>query len=116
VRPFPNAGDGKWPASTDGGMAPLWARNGRELYFVNAQRRMTAITFTAGTPPQLGERRVLFTLAPEDYLDGNTYYTPFDVGPDGRFLIARRVRSPAEAPLIVVENWFTELQQKLQDR
>jgi eukaryotic-like serine/threonine-protein kinase len=116
VRPFPNTDDGKWPASSDGGMAPLWARNGRELYFVDAQRRMMAMTFTAGTPPQLGEPRVLFTLAPEDYLDGNTYYTPFDVGPDGRFLIARRVRSTAEAPLIVVENWFTELKQKLQDR
>ena len=30
VQPFPGPG-GKWQISTEGGTAPLWARNGREL-------------------------------------------------------------------------------------
>jgi serine/threonine-protein kinase len=117
VRPFPATNTGKWQASTAGGMAPLWARNGRELFFVDGARRMTAVSVAGGAEPNFGERRVLFTLSPDDYLDDNTYYTPFDVGPDGRFIMARRVRSDSEeSPLIVVENWFTELRQKVRQR
>jgi len=117
VRPFPGTNAGKWQASTGGGMAPVWARNGRELFFVDAARRMTAVPVAGGSEPHFGERRTLFTLSVDDYLDDNTYYTPFDVGPDGRFIMARRVRSEGEAPpLIVVENWFTELRRKLHQR
>ena len=118
VRPFPATNGGRWQASTTGGMAPVWARNGRELFFVDAQRRMIAVTVGGGMEPHFGERRALFTLSPDDYLDDNTYYTPFDVGADGRFIMARRVRTEAgdAVPLIVVENWFTELGQRLQQR
>jgi serine/threonine-protein kinase len=119
VRPFPNTNGGKWQASTEGGYAPLWAPGGRELFFVDAQRRMTSAPFTAGDPPRFGDRRVLFTLSGDLYLWENDYYTPFDISPDGRhFLMARRLPSSAgvEAPTIVVENWFTELQQKLAGR
>jgi serine/threonine-protein kinase len=117
VRPFPATNTGKWQASTAGGMAPLWARNGRELYFVDGARKMTAVPVAGGAEPNLGERHTLFALSPDDYLDDNTYYTPFDVGPDGRFIIARRINSSGDAPpLLVVENWFTELRQKLNKR
>src|SRR5688500_3201915 len=34
VRPFPNVNSGKWPVSTGGGIQPLWARNGQELFYV----------------------------------------------------------------------------------
>ncbi|MFI5279386.1 MAG: protein kinase [Gemmatimonadales bacterium] len=117
VRPFPATNGGKWQASTAGGMAPLWARNGRELFFVDRTHRMTAVAVAGGSEPHFGERRPLFALSPDDYLDDNTYYTPFDVGPDGRFVMARQVRSANDvAPLIVVENWFTELKQRLRQR
>ncbi len=35
-------------------------------------------------------------------------YTPFDVAPDGRFIMARRVRANAARipPLSVTENWL----------
>ena len=87
------------------------------MSFVDAARRMTAVSVAGGVEPRFGERRPLFSLSPDDYLDDNTYYTPFDVGPDGRFIMARRVRSENESsPLIVVENWFTELRQRLKGR
>jgi serine/threonine-protein kinase len=119
VRPFPNTGDGKWQASTDGGYAPLWAPSGRELFFVDVQRRMTSVPFTAGTPPRFGDRRVLFTMSSDLYLWENDYYTPFDISPDGRrFLMARQLPATggSDSQLIVVENWFTELRQKLAGR
>ncbi len=34
VRPFPNVNDGRWRVSTGGGTVPLWARNGREMFFM----------------------------------------------------------------------------------
>ena len=54
---------------------------------------------------------MLFRLSPELYLTPGENYTPFDVGPDGRFLMARQVRVALErpAPLVVVENWLEEL-------
>ncbi len=114
LRPFPATDGGKWQVSTSGGMAPVWARTGRELFFVDGQRRMTAVSVAGGPAPELGGRKTLFTLSPDDYLDDNTYYAPFDVGPDGRFIMARQVRVDADTPpLIVVENWLTELRQRL---
>ena len=35
VRPFPGPG-GKWQISTEGGVAPRWARNGRELFYASS--------------------------------------------------------------------------------
>ena len=119
VRPFPTTGAGKWQASTAGGYAPLWAPSGRELFFVDAERRMTAMPFTPGEPPQMGERQVLFTLAPDIYLWENDYYTPFDISRDGRrFVMARRLQlvTETQAPLVVTENWFTELRERLRGR
>jgi hypothetical protein len=66
----------------------------------------------------VGERRVLFRMPDELYLADAEHYTPYDIGRDGRFIMARRVRSEAgaAAPLIVTENWFEELRQKLGKR
>jgi serine/threonine-protein kinase len=119
IRPFPNTNGGKMQASTEGGYAPLWAPNGRELFFVDVQRRMTVVAFTAGAEPRLGERRVLFTFPESLYLWQNDYYTPFDISPDGqRFIMARQVQAAGvrQEPLVVVENWFTELHQRLKGR
>jgi hypothetical protein len=116
VRRFPNTAAGKWQASTEGGYAPLWAPSGRELFFVDAQRRMTVAPFTPGSPPRFGERKVLFALGSDLYLWENDYYTPFDISPDGRrFIMARQIGATGaeQSPLIVVDNWFTELKREM---
>lgn len=115
IRPFPNVQAGKWQVSIDGGVAPLWARNGRELFYVNGNREMMVTPVAPGPSLRLGERRALFRLRDQLYLADHENYTPYDIGPDSRFIMARRVRSePGQvAPLIVVENWFEELKQKL---
>ena len=115
IRPFPNTETAKWLVSNGGGEAPLWARDGRELFYVNADRAMVAVTVGTGDELQLGERRVLFRLRNELYLAALEFYTPYDIGPDGRFIMARSVTPPStiEAPLIVVENFFEELKAKV---
>ena len=58
VRPFPNVNAGKWQVSTSGGVQPLWAHNGRELFYVSMDGLMsvpvvTSGTFKAGAPAKL---------------------------------------------------------------
>ena len=120
LRPFPAVNSGKWQVSVDGGRAPLWARNGRELFYVNGRRAMVAVPVaaSAGATPQLGTSKQLFTLRPEIYLANQENYTPFDIAPDGRFMMARRVGNTDEAvaPLVVTVNWFAELRQAMGGR
>ena len=120
IRPFPNVEGGKWQLSNGGGRAPLWNRNGRELFYVNAGREMMVAPITpVGAAPGIGDRKALFKLKDEWYLTERENYTPYDIAPDGkRFLMARSVQTGMTqlAPLIFIDNWFAELKQKLGKR
>jgi len=108
VQPFPGAG-GKWQISINGGRMPVWAPNGRELFYRSGDQTM-AVEVTAGGAFASGKPRMLFE---------GQYFTPpgathYDVAPDGkRFLMMKNVTP--EAPLTqmnLVENWFEELKQR----
>ena len=43
VRPFPNVEDGQWLISRGGGARPLWAPDGRELFYLTPGRRLMAV-------------------------------------------------------------------------
>jgi serine/threonine-protein kinase len=116
VRPFPKVNDGRWQVSTDGGTRPVWARNGRELFYVDLANMLTAVpvqtsgpTFAAGNPAKLFEAMSTTSLtAPRDY----------DVSPDGRrFLMikegAAADRIATSAGMVAVLNWFEELKQRV---
>ena len=92
VRPFPNVNDGRWQVSTGGGTVPLWARNGREMFFMTlrGESLMAAAilespgsaAFRSGTPITLFDTRGYFapTGGPNQRDPGRTY----DVSADGR--------------------------------
>jgi serine/threonine-protein kinase len=113
LRPFPNAGDGKWPVSTAGGMNPLWSQDGRELFYRSDAGDLMSVDVTSiGTPP-IGQQRVLFSALP--YLFEPTHRM-YDVTGDGKqFVMMRRTaeRMSASAPLVVVENFFEELRRRV---
>ena len=107
VRPFPNVEDGQWQISNSGGTEPLWASNGRELFYRRGAALMTVPvqtepSFTPATPVVLFEG---------DYVTARG--RGYDVAPDGqRFLMIKQGGSDdASAPqnLILVLNWFEEL-------
>jgi Tol biopolymer transport system component len=97
----------RWRISTEGGTNPVWAYDGRELFYRNDRRVMVAevtsrADFTA-TPP-----KVLFE-GPESVLGR----LAFDVTPHGRFLmIAEDSQLSQPSDLVLVQNWFTELRGK----
>jgi len=111
VRPFPNVSDGRWDVSSAGGTRPLWARNGRELFYLASDGlNVVAIeggsSFKAARPIRLIERRYFAETA----FIGRTY----DVSPDGqRFLMIRPsgggVKATARSNIVIVQGWFEEL-------
>jgi Tol biopolymer transport system component len=115
VRPFPDVNKGRWQVSTSGGDTPLWAPNGRELFYRNAEAVMsvsveTEPAFKAGKPG------ILFrgTYVPLSISDGQ----PWDISPDGkRFLMLKPPVSTGGAPAAarkvdIVVNWFEELKRR----
>jgi Tol biopolymer transport system component len=99
VQSFPMPGS-KAQISIDGGNKPVWSRDGKELYFISADRKMMAVSvkigdkFEAGTPKALFDTRI-----------GTGILNHFDVSKDGRFLIPTQTESVVDSPLTVIVNW-----------
>ena len=116
VRPFPDAGASLQQVSADGGVEPVWAHSGRELFYRNGANELVAVQVTDDPTLAVGQQEVLFSMA--DYLtsNGNPMY---DVSPDDqRFVMLRigDVETAIAAPeLIVVENWFEELKERVEN-
>jgi len=108
VRPFPNVTLGRWQISRSGGSRPLWARDGRELFYLDIDRRLTVVPVEGRAGFSVGAPTTLFDTRPFG-LSG--LGRNFDVAPDGtRFLMVKDLPTPTDAKrLIVVENWLDEL-------
>ena len=107
VRPFPNVEDGHWLISSGGGTRPLWAPDGRELFYMAPGAKL--MTVDVQTEP---------TFAPgnaEEILGGyfvGEFERNYDISPDGeRFLMIKESASDqtSSTKFILVQNWFEEL-------
>ena len=98
VQSFPEAGS-KFQISEGGGSAPVWRRDGKELFYVSAEGKMTAVTVQAGADRFVaGNRQALF----DTRLDGTQLY---DVTADGqRFLVPSLPGSIRASSLTLVVN------------
>src|SRR5262245_17099488 len=99
----PAAAVGQWTVSVNGGDKPRWSRDGKELFYLAADGKMMAVpikggpTFEPGVPIPLFETRV-------------TGFMPYDVSPDGRFLInTLPADATSRSSITVVVNWFAGL-------
>jgi Tol biopolymer transport system component len=83
--------------SIDGGAAPKWRVDGRELVY-RANRGIMSVMVEPGATPRLGQPQLLFMLPPAA--------AQWDVSPDGsRFLLAMNVADPTPPPFTVLINW-----------
>jgi Tol biopolymer transport system component len=117
VQPFPDVDGGRWQISTEGGIRPRWAHSGRELFFVNPATREMMVAEIETASSFQWETRTLFTI-PSEYIIGGTNADFYDIDSDDqRFLMARPYRedqeASASAELVLVQNWFEELRQRL---
>jgi serine/threonine-protein kinase len=105
VRPFPGGGE-RYVISSSGGSEPVWARNGRELFFRSGDRFMvvdigSGPAFTASRP------RLMFTIRTQTS-PGRTSY---DVSPDGQTFVMTDAGEEERAAqqVTLLQNWFDEL-------
>jgi serine/threonine-protein kinase len=105
VRPFPGSG-ARVQVSDKGGTEPIWARDGRSLYYRGPVGDVIKVGVTTGASFSIGAQSVALT---GDYLTDSSHPN-WDVAPDGRLLMLKR--AGAEAQTIVVHNWARELREK----
>ena len=113
VQPFPELDDGKWMVSVDGGTRPLWAPDGRELFFLDDSRLMV-VAMESDFSVRPGTPEILFD---EPFLQ--TPARNYDVAPDGRrFLVIRHGGDDPSTGhrVVLVQNWLLELQRLVPTR
>ena len=87
----------------------MWAPDGKELYYIEGERLM-AVPIDTDEDFSLGEARVVV----EGTYRFGGYATDYDVAEDGRLLLVRDAEEKAAPPhLVVVDNWFQELTERV---
>lgn len=109
VERYPELGS-RQQISTGGGDRPVWSRNGRELFFRGLDgRQIFVVPVRSGATLIAGRPQVLFEFA----IPAQGGSRPYDITPDGRFIIISRSQAEAGgAPALsitLVLNWHEEL-------
>ena len=129
VRPFPNVDDERWQISTGGGTRPVWTRSGGELLYLKGGGgpytpvAMMSVVVQRGAKPAFSPPQLLFEgtyFVPLTEVSGFTGRT-YDAAADGsRFLMIKWAyesdASSAQPPLVIVANWFKELEKIVPSR
>ena len=110
VRPYGRPGDAV-PVSTNGGIAPRWAPDGKEIYYKQGDTFMAASVSDSGAAITVGDARKLFDIAAAS--GRSTFQAGYSVGPDGRFLLLLLDPRAVATRIDVVQNWFDELNAKV---
>jgi eukaryotic-like serine/threonine-protein kinase len=118
VRPFPNVNGGHRQISTSGGTRPLWARRGRELFFLDAANLLHGAAVT--TSPTFGVATPFKILNNAYFVVSGISGRSYDISPDGkRFLLIKESRdanprsTSTAASMVVVVNWLDEFKARL---
>jgi len=95
-------GSGKWLVSTAGGRFPRWRHDGRELFYISLDNKITSAEIAAqGTSFVIGKVTPLFQLNPTS----STGWS-YDVTSDGKkFVVCTQTNENAAEPLTLIVNW-----------
>lgn len=110
VRPFPETGALQFVVSNNGGLEPVWARNGRELFYRNGAGEMVAVEVETEPTFVAGQQRVLFDAGGYRLVEN---YHSYDVTSDGERFVMIRMLGTGENEIIVVENFLDELRERM---
>jgi len=99
VRAFDGSGS-SIRVSTSGGSQPLWGRDGRELFYLNATNEIVGVPVTPGDPPVFGRPEALFRTRIEETPDRQ-----YEVLPDGQHFILNESSLSLNEPIVVTTDW-----------
>jgi Tol biopolymer transport system component len=108
LRAWPSASD-RAPVSVGGGMQPEWRRDGKELFYLSADRKIMAVpialhgdSVVVGTPEPLFSVDVAEPVAP--------YPNEYTVTADGqRFVVTLNAKAQTPQTLTILYNWTASL-------
>lgn len=101
VIPFPPTGE-TFQMSANGGVQPRWRGDGRELFFLDLQGRVTSVEIPGSDPRKATVPRTLFTTGVATSLTVDQFVPAAD---GQRFLVRRPVGGVEQQTIHVVLNW-----------
>jgi serine/threonine-protein kinase len=107
VRPFPGPGT-KYPVSSEGGVQPLWARDGRQLFY-RWEDQVWVVDIRTDGAFATSKPRLLFN-HPGYYISGPI--RSYDLSFDGQRFLMMKLEQRTPSPvteMILVQSWFEEL-------
>jgi Tol biopolymer transport system component len=96
VTSFP-AGEGKWQVSQGGGTEPRWRGDGREIFYISAGGKMTAVPVTANSSFSSGSPQELFSIRSRPPISDTDLYS-YDVSKDGQKFLVNAYQKPVSVP------------------
>jgi eukaryotic-like serine/threonine-protein kinase len=106
LQSFPVPG-GKLQISNAGGDQPMWRRDGKELFYLSADRKLMSVQVKGGSNLEAEAPRPLFDVAVPSSESGRNHYVV--TGDGERFLVNTLVEDAVRSPAAVVLNWTAEL-------
>jgi Tol biopolymer transport system component len=113
VTPFP-AGGTKWQISPAGGTSARWRRDGKELFYLSADSKLTAVDVNGtGSVFQVGASHALFrvllkTGASRLDLNPTNEQIGYDSAPDGKWFVVNSPLVGSPPPITLITNWTAE--------
>jgi eukaryotic-like serine/threonine-protein kinase len=113
VRAFPDKG-GKWQISNNGGMYPVWSRNGRELFFRTEDNQIMVASYTVKGDSFVADKPRVWS---EKKIGNVGLLANYDLAPDGKRIVALMPVETAEGQkaqnhVIFLENFFDEVRRR----
>ena len=94
---------GKWLISTGGGSQPRWRGDGKELYYLAPDVKLTAVEISTNPVFRAGAPQALFQAPPQNAVSIISH--SWDLTPDGKRFRFPSPADQAQAPFNVVLNW-----------
>ena len=113
VTPFP-AGGTKWQISSAGGTSPRWRRDGKEIFYLSADSKLTSVEVNGSTSVfQAAAPHTLFpvllkTGASRLDLNPTNEQISYDAAPDGRWFVLNSPPVGSPPPITLITNWKPE--------
>jgi hypothetical protein len=117
VRPFTpdSLGQGisnngvRWLISDNGGTSPMWRQDGKELFYIDLEGRLMAVSISAGSTFRAGVPTVLFRTPQRAAQPGHPGMRWWSPSPDGKRFLFLVPEGSQESPITVVLNWQAAL-------
>ncbi len=113
VRPYPEGGQRL--ISDGGGLAPIWSRNGQELYYRSPSGSLMAVPIQTNPSFVPGRVRELFSVASGFRVSTNTAAYDIDVSGEGFIMVlaGETLDGASSQQINIVLNWFEELKERV---